>query len=443
VKIRTWLNVLLVAVPATLVVWYLSRQSGYTGKLTVLLFALALVALVPLASLIGTFTDTLEEYLGDRLGGLIGASFSNVPELAIGVALLVHAHMHAGDVGTVTSDQSVVLALMIGSVINNVLFVLGSSIFLGATRNGRMNFSAESAAGYASMLALAVVGLALPTLATSLITKSSDLRPTELKISVPFGIILILSYIFYLAASVFKVGEHKQKKVIEEEAEEARERRAQSGEAEQAEAAIAIDGAVVLSDEGEETHETELQKTIEGDEKEEEEERRQLAELRRKNPYAVPIALVGLAIVTIVTVIMAVVLVSVTDNVIVDTSLTPLSVGLILFPIVCNLGEQASSVLNAWHNRMEGAMSVAAGSSVQVALFVTPILVLVSYVLATGNSTLVLAMVFKPLELIVLGLVAFVYALVSLDGETTWLEGLQLLAFYAMMVAVAFALPGR
>lgn len=88
-------------------------------------------------------------------------------------------------------------------------------------------------------------------------------------------------------------------------------------------------------------------------------------------------------------------------------------------------------------------MSVAAGSSVQVALFVTPILVLVSYVLATGNSTLVLAMVFKPLELIVLGLVAFVYALVSLDGETTWLEGLQLLAFYAMMVAVAFALPGR
>ena len=122
---------------------------------------------------------------------------------------------------------------------------------------------------------------------------------------------------------------------------------------------------------------------------------------------------------------------------------TILSVGLILFPIVCNLGEQASSVLNAWHDHMEGAMSVAAGSSVQVALFVTPVLVLLSYLLATGNTHLILALIFQPQELIVVGLVAFVYTLVSQDGETTWLEGLQLLAFYAMIVAISFLLPGR
>ncbi|MGH2486241.1 MAG: hypothetical protein ACRDHE_09535, partial [Ktedonobacterales bacterium] len=164
---------------------------------------------------------------------------------------------------------------------------------------------------------------------------------------------------------------------------------------------------------------------------------------RRTHRYDVWIAFVGLALVTITTVLIVGLLVSVTDNVIQGTPLTPLSVGLILFPIVCNLGEQAGSVVEAWRNHMEGAMSVAAGSSVQVALFVTPVVVLLSFLIAGGSLHLVLALIFKPLELVILGLVAFVYALVSLDGETTWLEGLQLLAFYAMVVAVAFVLPGR
>src|SRR5215469_17720911 len=222
---RNWLNALLILVPATLVVWYLAQQNAYPVELTTLVFALALGALVPLASLIGTFTDRLETYLGDRAGGLIGASFANVPELAIGIALLIDAHVHAQNLNTVTSDLDVVRGLLLGSVINNVLFVLGSSIFIAALRNGRMNFSAESAAGYSSMLALAVVGLVLPVLATSLVPgdQQSRIAATELAISVPFGIILILSYAFYIAATIFKVGAHKQKKVIEEEEERAKD----------------------------------------------------------------------------------------------------------------------------------------------------------------------------------------------------------------------------
>jgi Ca2+:H+ antiporter len=422
------------------VAWYFAQRSANAGQLTVLVFGLALGALVPLASLIGTFTDRLEIYLGDRAGGLIGASFANVPELAIGIALLIDAHVHAQTASTVTSDLEVVRGLLIGSVINNVLFVLGSSIFIAALRNGRMNFSAESAAGYSSMLALAVVGLVLPKLAISLIPggEQSKIAATELAISVPFGVILILSYVFYIAATIFKVGAHKQKKVIEEE-ERAESHEQLSGLS--SERSAATEGMLLTPEEG--TYETELQKTIEADEQEEQLERKERAELRRKNPNAVPLSLVGLAIVTVVTVMVAIILVSVTDTVIAQTPLTALSVGLIIFPIVCNLGEQASSILNAWQNHMEGAMSVAAGSSVQVALFVTPVLVLLSYILATGNSNLVLTLIFQPLELIIVGLVAFVYTLVSQDGETTWLEGLQLLAFYAMIVAVALLLPGR
>jgi Ca2+:H+ antiporter len=439
VKVKWLINSLFAAVPATIVVWYLNRQGTSAGKLTFLIFALALVAVVPLATSIGNLTETLETYLGERLGGLLGASFGNVPELAIGIALLVHAHIHLQDLNGVVagSDLDIVHALLIGSVINNVLFVLGSSIFIAALRNGRMNFSADNAAGYASMMALAVVGLALPTIATKLPTKLAANAGTsaEIAVTIPFAVILILSYTAYIAATEFNIGAHGHQRagVADESGEQQRE------------AAVNTEGTPLLADTP--AHETRLERIVtaeeSGEEQVEEKARELRRELRRRNPRALPIALVALGAATIATVIMAVILVSVTDNVIRDTPLTPLSVGLILFPIVCNLGEQAGAVQNAWHNRMEGAMAVAAGSSVQVALFVTPVLALISFALAGGTSSLILTIIFQPLLLIVLGLVTFVYALVSLDGETTWLEGLQLLAFYAMVVAVAFVLPGR
>lgn len=430
--------ILFLAVPAVIAAWVLDRQGAYAGQLTVLIFALALVAVIPLATVIGNLTDTLEDYLGDRLGGLLGASFGNVPELAIGAALLIHAHMHLLQADIVDSDLKVIRGLLIGSVINNVLFVLGSSIFLAALRNGRMRFSAASAGGYASMLALAVVGLALPTIATSLANvEPQALALAQVRVSVPFGIILILSYVAYIAATEFNIGSRPRKGAAAAEGE--------TGAARSEGPSIQVEGAVALADEPSE--ETELQAEVlheeEIEDRDAQRDRERRRAMRKSNPYAVPIALVGLGAAALATVIIAVLLVSVTDSVIQHTALTPLSVGLILFPIVCNLGEQAGAITNAWHNRMEGAMAVAAGSSVQVALFVTPALALASIPLATGLLPLTLPIIFPPLELIVLGLVVFVYALVSLDGETTWLEGLQLLAFYCMVAAVAFVLPGR
>ncbi len=432
-----WLNALLVAIPFAFIAWFLNRQGTYSGQLTGWIFAFALVGVVPLAGLLGHFTDKLAMYFGDRIGGLLGASFGNVPELAIGLFLLIHAGVHAHDSVILHGDFDVIRGLLIGSVINNVLFVLGSSIFLGALRNGRMTFSAVGAAGYASMMALAVVGLALPTLAISLADPAHLPSDAAAIISVPFGIILILSYVAYLAANIFNVGAHpraRQQNSLEHAASE-------DGPADAAEA---VEGGLPLLPDAP-SEQTMVEKIIEVEDREEDDEveRRKRRELRRAQPRAVWMAISGLAVVTGLTVLVAALLVSVTDNVIRDTPLTPLSTGLVLFPIVCNLGEQAGSIITAWRNHMEGAMSLAAGSSVQVALFVTPVLVLLSYPISGGAGPLILTLIFKPLELIVLGLVAFVYALVSLDGETTWLEGLQLLAFYSMIVAVAFVLPGR
>lgn len=423
-----WLNVLLVAIPLAVVAFFLDRQGAYAGQLTIWIFALALISLIPLAALIGRLTDTLSRYFGDRVGGLLGASFGNIPELAIGVFLLVHERFHAGNPATLKSDLDVIHGLLIGSVINNILFVLGSSIFIAALRNGRMNFSAANAAGYASMLALAVVGLALPTLATKL--TENPPAATEDAVSVAFGVILIISYIAYVASSVFDLGARAHP----------REGSAAGEGASTKAVPVEVEGVPLLADDP--AHETELEKIVAAEEVDEEAARRKLRELRRGHGIDIAITIIAFTVVTLLTVGIAAMLVSVTDNVIQNTPLTPLSVGLILFPVVCNLGEQAGAVVTAWRNHMEGAMSVAAGSSVQVALFVTPVLVLLSFPIGGFSHSLVLSLLFAPLLLITLGLVAFVYALVSLDGETTWLEGLQLLAFYAMIVAVAFALPG-
>jgi Ca2+:H+ antiporter len=422
-----WLNVLLIAIPLAFAAAYLNGQGQYAGTLYYWIFGLALVAVIPLATIIGQLTDRLSELYGDKVGGLLGASFGNAPELAIGILLLVQART-SGQPATIQLDFDVIRGLMIGSVINNILFVLGSSIFLAALRNGRMTFSAQSAAGYASMLAIAVVGLALPTLAVSLAEHASV--DAEINVSIPFGIILIFSYVSYLAATVFEVGAKAKPK-----AQAAGEK---SGTAEKPTTA---EGLPLLADDP--RHETLIEKELEREESAGDADKLRRRAYRKAHSREVGLAVGGLALVTLFTVAIAWLLVSVTDNVIVDSPyLTPVSVGLVLFPLVCNLGEQAGSVMAAWQNRMEAAMSVAAGSSVQVALFVTPVLVLLSFPISGFAPGLILALIFKPLELIVLGLVAFVYALVSLDGETTWLEGLQLLAFYAMVVAVAFALPG-
>ena len=425
-----WLNILLVAIPLEVVAFFLNRSGGYAGQLTYWIFGLGLVAVIPLASLIGRLTSTISGFFGDRVGGLLEASFGNAPELAIGIFLLVHAGLHAHSSSSVGVDLAVIHGLLIGSVINNVLFVLGTSIFIGALRNGRMNFSATNAAGYTSMLALSVVGLALPTLAIKFAAETPS-NGDRVSVSAAFAAILIISYLAYIAASVFNVGARGAKPAVA----------SPEGHAEGAPAAA--EGMPLLADDP--AHETQLEKIVsieDADQDEEAVERKRLREYRRTHRLDVAIAIVSLTIVTMLTVLVAGMLVSVTDNVIQNTSLTPLSVGLILFPIVCNLGEHAGAVISAWKNRMEGAMSVAAGSSVQVALFVTPLLVLISLPLSGGAFPLVFQLTFPLMQLIVLGLVAFVYALVSLDGETTWLEGLQLLAFYAMIVAVAFALPG-
>jgi Ca2+:H+ antiporter len=148
-----------------------------------------------------------------------------------------------------------------------------------------------------------------------------------------------------------------------------------------------------------------------------------------------PVVVLGGA--TALTAVVSESLVGTIDPLAKSIGLSPFFVGLIVLPIVGNAAEHTSAVTMALSDRMETTMAITAGSSIQIALLVAPVLVLVS---AFMGSTLDLD--FNGLELITLGLIAGLYALVSLDGESTWLEGLLLGAFYLIVAAVAFFIPG-
>jgi Ca2+:H+ antiporter len=402
-----------VVAAAAIVAWFLDRSGSLKGQLEYLIFGLALFALIPLAQAINAVTNGLSPYLGKVARGLIDATFSNVPEVAIGIFLLIKAHESEALLNT---NFVIIRGLLIGSVINNILLVLGFSVTAGALRNGRMRFNAGQAAGFASMLALAVVGLALPTLASGFAENHS--AANEETASLVVGAILLVTYVMYVGASAFGWGERVRVSL----------RGGSAGEEEE-------------EDIDEETRKREEEDAAEAAHKARAAERRR--QLRKENPLAVTTGIIGLLFFTGIIGLMAYLIVGVTDQVIAQTPLTPLSVGLVLFPIICNLGELIAAFRGSWANDMDSAMNVAAGSSVQVPLFVTPVLVLFSAILAGANAGSVLTLVFNPIVLVVVGLVTFVYALVNLDGETTWLEGVQLLAFYLMIAVTAFVLPGR
>ena len=394
-----WWYPLALTIPAAGVLFYLNRYGDNPGSLTYWVFGVSVVSLIPLANWIGASTEALGQYVSDRAAGLLDASFGNVPELAIGVFLLYHSFAHPG---SLESDHAIIKGLIIGSVINNVLLVLGAAVFVAALRHGRLRYNPESASGFSSMLALAVVGLALPTLAYSFASKEVQESGAIEAVSLGVGVILIISYIAYIGSSVF----HWRDTVAGEEGDE------ESAEAPAARQEIAAPTT---------------------------------APRTRDDRFGLWIGIVSLTAATVATVLIAYVLVEETDVVVANTALTPLSVGLIIFPLFCNVGEFAGVAGAAIRRQTERMMDIAGSSAVQVPLLVAPLLIFFSYAFGalTGTPAINLDFVFQVFPLIAIGLVTIVYALVSLDGESTWLEGLQLIAIYALVAVTALALPGR
>ena len=352
-----------------------------------IVFICSAIALIPLAGLIGSATEDLEYYVGPIAGGLLNATFGNAPEIIIGIFALRQGLI------------SVVKASIAGSIISNALLVLGSSLALGGWRWGKQYFNARDAGQYSAMLVLAVAGFLIPSAGSLLI---SDPRRVQ-SVSVAVSIILLLIYCLYLAWHIFHVRSERRNP----------------------------------KKQGKGKTQKLAQETVQHDGEEASIGHIDPRKLDGQRPPDVLLTLGLLFIATIGTAINSELLVGAIEPVTHQIGWSPVFIGIVIIPIVGNAAEHSSAIYIALRDRIDLSMAIAAGSSIQVATFVAPLLVLVSLFTATP-----LTLVLQPLELAVLGLATVLFAFLSLDGETTWLAGAQLVAIYIMACVVFFFVPG-
>jgi Ca2+:H+ antiporter len=269
-----------------------------------------------------------------------------------------------------------VKASITGSIIGNTLLILGCAALVGGLRHGPQRFDAQAVGRHATMMILALSAMALPAVFAT-IEKSAFIRE---EVSVGVSILLLITYGAYIQYSYFS-----------------RDARRRAAEEAPSHGSAGESGKKAWS----------LQRSI----------------------AVLSAAVVGTAAASEL-------LVSAVEPVSRALGLSQFFLGLILIPIVGNVAEHFSAIQFAARNRMELALSIAANSSTQIAVFVAPLLVLVSLLFHPMD------LIFPPIELVTLMASGAIFALVSLDGETNWLEGVQLLALYLIAAVAFFFLPG-
>ena len=351
------------------------------------IFICSAISLIPLAALIGRATEDLEYFVGPIAGGLLNATFGNAPEIIIGIFALQQGLI------------SVVKASIAGSIISNILLVLGSSLAIGGWRWGKQYFSARDAGQYSAMMVLAVSSLLIPFTATTVIKDVQSIQ----SFSVAIAVVLLLVYIMYLSMHVFHVRSSRRNPT----------RR----------------GKYAPPPPPADTEDEEVE-AVTGN-----------PDPRQVDPQRIPpkpwLAGLMLLIATIGTAWNSELLVGAITPVASQLGWSKVFIGLVIIPIVGNAAEHSSALYIAFKDRVDLTMAIAAGSSIQVATFVAPLLVLISLFYTTH-----LDMVFHPLELVILALASILFALISLDGESSWLAGIQLVALYVIACIVFFFIPG-
>ncbi|MEM9274248.1 MAG: calcium/proton exchanger [Cyanobacteria bacterium P01_F01_bin.143] len=348
--------VLLLFIPVSLAAHFLEWGES-------IVFITAGLGIVPLASYMGEATEEIAVVVGPNLGGLLNATFGNATELILAFVALKG--------GLIT----VVKATITGSIISNLLLVLGFSMFLGGLKYKEQIFQSGAARMNASIMNLAVIAILLPTAVEY--TSSGIGEETLQKLSVTVAVVLILIYGLTL---LFSMKTHSY-----------------------------------LYEAGE----------AEGEEETEEKEEVNL-------PFWIGILLV----ITVAVAIESELLVDSLEVATSELGLTALFTGVILLPIIGNAAEHATAVTVALKNKMDLSVSVAMGSSMQIALFVAPVLVIGGW--AMGQP---MDLNFNPFELVAVIVAVLIANSVSSDGESNWLEGSLLLATYTILGLAFFFHP--
>lgn len=339
-------------------------------------FGLNFLAIVPLASILSFATEELSENVGETLSGLLNATLGNAIELIVSIIAISQNQIR------------VVQASMLGSILSNLLLVLGTCFVAGGYNRLQQTFNQTAAQTMSSLLALSMIGLLIPaafhaSLPPSVIPLGDDgLHPYPgtsdqkiLFLSRGTSIILLGVYCLFL---FFQLKTHKT--LFE----------SQEADIEQ------------VNEEGREFHLDALH------------------------------SICVLVLTTVLTSFCADHLVSSIDEIVESSGLSKTFIGLILIPIIGNAAEHVTAVVVAMKNKMDLAIGVAVGSSLQISLFVTPFMVLVGWAVDTPMS-----LYFSGVETAVMFVAVFITHYLILDGESNWLEGAMLLSTY-MIIALAF-----
>ncbi|MBX5469517.1 MAG: calcium/proton exchanger [Thermoleophilaceae bacterium] len=335
----------------------------------VLVFSTAALGVIPTAALMGEATEHLAARSGPGIGGLLNVTFGNAPELIIAFFALIDGL------------QEVVKASIVGSIIGNILLVLGAAMLVGGLRRERQYFSRTTAHAQAAMLLLALVALVMPAVfelvhgghLPSVAQARVEYSSTTEQLSLAVAVVLVVSY---AAGLVFSLRTHRELFNPYSEGQEAEVERA----------------------------------------------------------WTVGRSVIALAVAGVLVGVMSEILVGSIEEAASKAGLSEFFIGVIVVAIVGNAAEHWVAVVVAAKDKMDLAVNIAVGSSAQVALFVAPVLVLLSFVFGPGP----MALVFNGYELGALLFAVLIANFLTQEGESNWFEGLQLLAVYAVLGLVFY-----
>lgn len=326
----------------------LAGAAHYFMENELIKFATASLAIVVLAAWLGKATENVAHYAGDRIGGFLNATFGNAAELIIAFFLVREGLF------------DMVKASITGSIIGNMLLVLGLSVFLGGLKFKEQTFNSRLAGHNSSLMMLALVALFIP----AVFMQGLD-APKINTLSIVIAVILIIAYILWL---IFSMMTHKE---------------------------FLTD---IEPDDSEEPH------------------------------WSKGLSIIMLVLSTASVAIVSEWLVKSVEVVSADLGWSELFVGAFVIAIIGNAAEHSAALLLAMKGRIGAAVEIAIGSSLQIALFVAPTLVLVS--LLFGNP---MNIVFSTYELTAIAVATFITISISRDGATNWYEGTLLLAVYIIL----------
>lgn len=343
-----YMKLLLIFIPVSLVCELMKVNPVW-------IFLFSALSIVPLAGILGEATEEISVYTGPRAGGFLNATFGNATELIISFFALQQGLFE------------VVKASIAGSVIGNILLVLGASMFFGGLKYKTQKFNKNMIEMSSSMLLFAVIGLIIPAIFTHTVKPELLNNSRYEMLSVAIAILMMLIYIMGLLFSFY-------------------------------------------------TH-----KDLYGS------EHKEAAEAK----WSLKRSVMTLVLITAAIAVESEFLVSSVEPVTKSLGISEFFVGIILIPIIGNAAEHSTAIIMALKNKMDVAVEIAIGSSLQIILFVAPVLIFLSLLFQP------MSIIFNEFELISLIMAVLIANKVSNDGESNWLEGLQLIVVYAV-IAISF-----